>query len=480
MRMGLKQKLLSYLIVLIGFIILYTNTLFAQDNTIRRRVEEALNSPWGDTTEQLAEIGKPAVLLLLDILKGNEFPEFKFPAVAVEALGIIGDKTATPVLIELLQNPTCQIKPFIIEALGRIADPAAEQAILADFEQAKNQNNPWQLDAAHALLKVASEPSKQKVKELAEHVLDLYIKAYWTFDEQAGEQAFKELSDSPFDNSEIVHALLPGLIIDLKDPDILIKAIKYRQLEDETGSRFTEGFKILAETGSSEMIETIFKFAENNEEIWTPALSKLTEEQRKEFSQVPALIRLSAVESLLTIEGIDMGRITQSFKNISAKGLREIPLTVKIEPDKWNYQWKKTEGKGKNENEGGGHITCYLGNIPGGYSVRDVLPETIRLNKKVTPSKKGKTEKIHAKIKERRQGFIGETLEVKFSKSEVIKSMERIWPGEERAIMITGRLKDEKPFSGTYKIKISKSEHLDDNNDTEKDNDETNENNKKE
>jgi hypothetical protein len=461
--MNIKRNLALYLLLVVVFIcsISLPIDLFAQEN-IRQKVEEALNSPWGDTAERLAEIGKPAVPLLVEILKGNEFPGYKFPATIITALGMIGDKKAVPLFLEMLENPEYSVSmSIIVVALGMIGDPSSEPAILSYFEEEQRQNSLYQLEIAPALLKVGADASRQKVKEMVSYVRDLYERAMWTFDEEAWKEVANELRESPFDNEEIVYALLAGLIIDLKDVELLTRAIKYRQLVDETGPRFGDGFKVLAETGTPGTIETIFKFAENSEEMWPSAPSEITEEERREICQVPPLVRVAAVETLLSVDGVDLERVASAFEDISVEGLLEIPLTVKLQPDKWNYQWKKVKGKDDEDNddgEGKGKISCYLGNIPGGYSVRDILPETILLNGKLSPSQEGKKGKIHARIKERHKGFIGEVLEVKFNKFDAIKSIASLWPGKECNIIITGRLSDDKPFRGSYWIKISKKE----------------------
>lgn len=99
------------------------------------------------------------------------------------------------------------------------------------------------------------------------------------------------------------------------------------------------------------------------------------------------------------------------------------------------------------------------------------------MNGKLSPSQEGRKGKIHARIRKYHKGFIGEVLEVKFNKFEAIKSIERIWPGKECNITITGKLSDDKPFRETYRIKISKpeeddeDEHEDDNEEDEEEDD---------
>lgn len=470
MRIYVKRKIVIFT-VLITFILFSFAALLAQENgNIREKVEEILTRyrTIGDPekSDLLAELGDSVVPVLIEKL------ENRFSWIVVEALGKIGDRRATPILLKRLTIAENRAqKKAIIRSLGMIGDSIAESLLLSIFEKMQTQGDIEQVFVASSLLKVGGAESKQKVKEMTAYVRDLYERVMWTFDEEAWKEIFKELRDSPFYNEEIVYAFLAALIIDLKDSDLITEAIKYRQLVDESGSRFTDGFKVLMETGAPEAIETIFKFAENNQEMWPPAPPEATEEQRMRYFSVHPIIRISAVETLLYVGGVDINRVTRAFENITVEGLTEIPLTIKFQPDKWNFQWKKTKGEDgeddedNDDDEGEGKLNCYLGNIPGGYSARDILAETILLNRKVSPSQKGKKGKIHAKIKRHRKGFIGEVLEVKFNKFEAIKSIESIWPGKECDITITGRLSDNKPFRGSYRIKISKPEEDNDDED---------------
>lgn len=434
--------------------------LFAQNNeNVKQEIEEILTKYCGvddpPKSVWLAELGNKAVPILLEKLQ-----EGGFSATIIEALGMIGNERAVPVLLGMLEEDIVKqsgaAQFFIIEALAKIGDSAAEITIFNYLQELQTQGSHHQLEIADALLKVGSETSRQKVKETTSYVQDLYQRSMWTFDEEA-----QELNNSAFKNEEIVNALLAGLIIDLRDEELLTKAIKYRQLIDETGPRYTEGFKVLTEIGNAQTIETVYKFAENNQELWPPAPPNITEEERMRFFTVHPLVRVAAVETLLTVSGIDVERVRKAFEDISVEDFREIPLTVKIQPDKWSFQWEKTKGKDdedNNDGEGEGKISCYLGNIPGGYKVGDILPETILLNGKVEVSKHDKKRKIHARIKEHHKGFIGEVLEVKFNKFDAIKSIESVWPGKECNITITGKLSDDRPFRGSCWIKISRSE----------------------
>lgn len=441
MSNGRRKILKLHFLFLLPFIFSSSVLLAQEDANARQKVEETIVQYCGINDPPrslwLAEIGEQAVPILLEKLQAG-----RFSATIVEALGMIGDRRCVPVLIEMLNNIGSEAERFyIIAALAHIADPAAEQAILDNFEQAKSQNNPWQLEIALALLKVASESTRQKVKEITSYVQDLYQRSMWTFNEQAQEQIFEELNNSAFKNEEIVYALLASLIIDLRDEELLTKAIRYRQLIDESGPRFTEGFNVLTEIGNAQTFETIYKFAENNQELWPPAPPNIAEEERQKYFTIPPLVRVSAIEALLNTENLDMTRISQTFANMSPYDFKEIPLTVKFEPDEWNYQWAK-------ETVSFETINCYLGNLPG-YQVSDIKPETIKLNNQLSII-------CGSEILEQKQGFLGKVLKVKINKLDALKSLGNLYPGTKCLVTINGEIKDGKYFRKNIEIEVDR------------------------
>jgi len=435
----MKKVLIFFSVLLILFIPINSN-LFAQEENIEEKVEEILNSchTMGDPykSDLLAELGSYAVPVLIEKLQSG------FSWTVVEALGKIGNKSATPILLERLDSAENSAQSLvIIRALAMIGDPEAEPALLDYFEQEQNNSSIHQLEAAQALIKVASETSKQKVKEMVSYVMDLYQRAYWTFDEESLDKIFEEMTGSPFDNDEIVYAFLAGLIIDLKDPELITPAIKYRQLVDETGPRFVDGFKVLLESGEPEAAETVFKFAENSEEMWPSYPSDITQEERELYFSVHPVIRASAVEALLELEGIDIQRVTQAFEDISLDDIYDIPITAKFDLEKWDYSWKDEESASD-------AVICYLGNLPG-YDVSQIKVDTIKMNNQITVT--GEGELINEK-----EGFLGKVLKVEFDRSEAINTLQSVWPGAECLVTITGELAGSGSFSRTLKVQVLK------------------------
>jgi len=437
------EKGLIFFSALLVLFILFTpmnSNLFAQEENIEEKVEEILNSchTMGDPAKSdlLAELGSPAVPVLIEKLQSG------FSWISVEALGKIGDKSATPILLERLDSAENSAQSLaIIRALAMIGDPEAEPALLGYFEQEQNNGSIDQLEAAQALLKVAGETSKHKVKEMVSYVMELYQRAYWTFDEESLEEIYNEFISSPFNNEEIVYAFLAGLIIELKDPELITSAIKYQQLADESGPRFVDGFRVLLKSGETEAIETVFKFAENSQEMWPPYPPDITEEERELYFSVHPVIRASAVEALLELGGIDMQRVTQAFEDIILYDAYDIPITVKFDPEEWDYSWK---------NEGPSYdvVTCYLGNLAG-YDVSQIKVDTIKMNNQITVT--GEGEIIGGK-----EGFLGEALKVEFDSFEAINTLQSVWPGAECLITITGELTGGRSFSRTLKVQALK------------------------
>ncbi|MEA2016093.1 MAG: HEAT repeat domain-containing protein [Actinomycetota bacterium] len=436
------KKLLIFFSALLVLFIIFTpinSNLFARGEDIEESVEEILTGyrAIGDPekSDLLAELGSPAVPVLIEKLQS------RFSWIAVEALGKIGDKSATPVLLERLESAENFAQSLaIIRALAMIGDPEAEPAILGYFEQEQNNGSIHQLETAQALLKVAGETSKQKVNEMVSYVMGLYQRAYWTFDEESLEEIYNEFISSPFNNEEIVHAFLAGLIIELKDPELITSAIKYQQLADESGPRFVDGFKVILESGETEAVETVFKFAENSEEMWPPAPPDITREERELYFSVRPVIRVSAVEALLELEGVDIQRVTRAFEDISYDDANDIPITVKFDPEKWDYSWKNESSYGV--------VTCYLGNLAG-YDVSQIKVDTIKMNNQITVT--GEGEVINEK-----EGFLGGVLKVEFDSFEAINTLQSVWPGAECLITITGELAGGGSFSRTLKVQALK------------------------
>ncbi len=271
--------------------------------------------------------------------------------------------------------------------------------------------------------------------------MDLYQRAYWTYDEESLEEIYEEFISSPFNNEEIVAAILADLIIELKDPELITSAIKYRQLADESGPRFVDGFRVLLKSGETEAIETVFKFAENSQEMWPPAPPDITEEEKELYFSVHPIVRASAVEALLELEGIDMQRVTQAFDDISYDEAYGIPITVKFDPENWDYSWK-------NEGSASSVVTCYLGNLPG-YDVSQIKVDTIKMNNQITVTGEGE-------LIDEKEGFLGKVLKVEFDSSEAINTLQSVWPGAESLITITGELTGGKSFSRTLIVQALK------------------------
>jgi hypothetical protein len=437
----MKKVLIFFSALLILFILLIpiNSNLFAQEDNIEEKVEEILDSchTMGDPykSDLLAELGSPAIPILVEKLQSG------FSWTIVEALGKIGDKSATPILLERLDSAENSAQELaIIKALAMIGDPGAEPALLSYFEEEQSQGSIYQLEAAQALLKVAGDGSRQKVKEMVSYVRDLYQCAYWTFEEESLDEIFEEFTSSPFDNEEIVHAFLAGLIIDLKDPDLITLAIKYRQLADESGPRFVDGFRVLLESGEPEVIETVFKFAENDQEMWPPAPPDIPQEEKELYFSVHPIIRISAVEALLELKDVDIQRVTQAFEDISLDGTYDVPVTVKFDPEQWDYSWKDEEAAS-------GVITCYLGNLPG-YDVTQIKADTIKINNQIAIS--GEVDVV-----DERKGFLGEVLKVEFDRSSVLDTMQSVWPGAECLVTISGELNDGGFFSRTLRVQVT-------------------------
>lgn len=86
------------------------------------------NNVWWLSVEAekaLVQIGGPAVPLLIEVLKGSDEKLYRR---AAEALEKIGDKTAVPALIELMNHSTA--RDYVLSALGTLGDKAAVPAVI--------------------------------------------------------------------------------------------------------------------------------------------------------------------------------------------------------------------------------------------------------------------------------------------------------------------------------------------------------------
>jgi len=175
--------------------------------------------------------------------------------------------------------------------------------------------------------------------------------------------------------------------------------------------------------------------------MWPPAPPDITEEERELYFSVHPIVRASAVEALLELEGIDMQRVTRAFEDISLDDAYDIPVTVKFDPEKWDYSWK-------NEKSASGVATCYLGNLPG-YDVSWIEADTIKMNNQITITGEGE-------LIDEKEGFLGKVLKVEFDSSEAINTLQSVWPGAECFVTITGELADSKSFSRTLKVQVLK------------------------
>lgn len=139
----------------------------AQD--ARARVEQLLASPRGDLVEQLAALGAPAVPVLLEKLDA-----YGHPVPIVQALGRIGDRTATAPLLALLNrldpfNPAenqhqeeCLI---VIAALGQLGDSRAE-ATLHSLSNGEQVRLATRLSAAAAMARWGSPAVRNEAVSL--------------------------------------------------------------------------------------------------------------------------------------------------------------------------------------------------------------------------------------------------------------------------------------------------------------------------
>jgi len=99
-------------------------------------------------------------------------------------------------------------------------------------------------------------------------------------------------------------------------------------------------------------------------------------------------------------------------------------------------------------------ITCYIGNLPTGFDVEQILPETILLNNivSVATDRQGK---LLAWVRNRRKEFTGTVLEVKFSKLDTISSIGSVTAGEEALVTVAGNVEGEtKTFMAKTKVLI--------------------------
>ena len=406
---------------------------------IEDKVLNILNGHGGWNEQEIAALGSSTVPVLLDVLENNRFD---WPGSVVGILGMIRDNRATPLLLRILREEfvfTTRYKvskSTVLRALGRIADSRAETEVLDIFED-ENESPDIRLLAGQVLCKVGGEESKAKVKQLIGNFHILWQKAYRQQDETA--KAELERMKMDWRHLETFGEQVPPVYLALRDVEIFRYTLRYRlvDLSGPGGANEKEALRILTEIATAEALEIVYQLAENSTEMQPD-----TRPPGHPEKDIPSATRISAVESLLAVPGVDMERLQAAFESIPVEELLEIPVTVKFQPDKWNLQWRK-------EHEGKGTINCYIGNIPGNDGPSAIVPSSIKLSDIGIEGK--------SKVLKNQPGFIGEVLAVKFNKFEVMKALWEtgIWPGKESDITITGEFSNGKHFRGTGRITIA-------------------------
>ncbi|MCK4422079.1 hypothetical protein KAW48_09800 [candidate division WOR-3 bacterium] len=296
--------ILGFTIVTFTFISVYAQKTVEknekQPKITKKQVLELLKN---HKHNKVVELGEPAVPVLIEIVKNEEY---KFPARIVQILGEIGDKRATPLLIQMLPIKV-GITIFALEAIEKINDSSAEAAVLEIFENEKVWPST-RLLAGRVLLNIGGERSKAKVKELTITLLSLWEKAMFWLDDEAME----ELDKSGFGDPEAVFNVLGEIICQLKDVDILIRVMRWG------GGRKGEP-EILANIGTPEAIEALFKTAENDTSMWAPNIPpEVTEKEREEYSRVHPVTRIVAVEALITLgDKVSKERLKKALNSVA-------------------------------------------------------------------------------------------------------------------------------------------------------------------
>jgi len=127
---------------------------------------------------------------------------------------------------------------------------------------------------------------------------------------------------------------------------------------------------------------------------------------------------------------------------------------IALYPERWDIQWLNKPAGNADKEDRKGMITCYIGNLPTGFDVEQILPETILLNN-IVPVATDKQGKLLAKIKKHREGFTASVLEVKFSKLDTISSIGSVTAGEEALVTVAGNVEGEtKTFMAKTKVLI--------------------------
>jgi len=104
---------------------------------IRPLFEKALAGTSGSSidvncTYALAQIGEPAVPMLLEVLEKDEE---RARLLAAEVLGRIGSRAAVPLLVSALGEKSLELRACAAEALGRIGDKVAVKPLIAAFDE---------------------------------------------------------------------------------------------------------------------------------------------------------------------------------------------------------------------------------------------------------------------------------------------------------------------------------------------------------
>ena len=89
---------------------------------------------WLDLSEAFIGIGKPAVV---DLIKALDSPNPEVKEITIHALGMIGDRSATPYLIKLINEDDPKTTGEVVIALGNMGDKSALPVLIELFNSKK-------------------------------------------------------------------------------------------------------------------------------------------------------------------------------------------------------------------------------------------------------------------------------------------------------------------------------------------------------
>lgn len=140
-----------------------------------------------------------------------DYPEFRL--IAADALGRIGDESAVPALVGVLDDPDVRVRVRAVEACGEIGDPRAIDALADHLEDSHDQ---VRREAATALAKIGTEAAMAALAPAArsrtESVRVIAIDALGS----AGSlEALPLLIDGLEDNGELVRRTATRSILEL-------------------------------------------------------------------------------------------------------------------------------------------------------------------------------------------------------------------------------------------------------------------------